>query len=261
MDNTTKAVILFIAPTGGCALTALAHTLNAGYPCIALVRTPLKLTELLKGAGVDNNVIESCLTIHCGNALDVLAIKKALVIQSGEDVQLPNTIISGLGGAPKFRFNLPPLDIDQPAICRTGAAVLVTALSDIYSTYPELRASMPLLCFISTGGCSPGEDDVAWAIRLLYHTLLYIPFKDKKEMDTIFFGEESSRLFKAVIAVKPTLLTDGPELGSEKLKVGRRQEGVSGYTVSRKDVGAWIYRSVVLGEGKGLEGEMVTLTY
>jgi hypothetical protein len=138
MADTTKPTILFIGATGGCTLAAIFHTLNAGYHCIALVRTPTKLTALLRDAGVDESTISSFLTIHTGNALDVPAVKKALLIRSGDHLQLPRTIITGLGGAPKFQFNLLPLTIDQPNICQRGAATLVTALSEIYTTYSQL---------------------------------------------------------------------------------------------------------------------------
>jgi hypothetical protein len=188
-------------------------------------------------------------------------VKKVLLIGSGDDKKLPDTIISGLGGAPKFQFWLPPLTIDQPNICQTGAATLVTALSEIYTTYPKLQLSKPLLCYISTGGIHKGDDDVTWVHQVLYHSLLSIPFKDKKEMDIIFLGKEGSSNFRSVTAVKPTILTEGPELGMEILRVGKRQKPAVGYTVSKRDVGGWIYRAVILGDGKGWEKELVTITY
>jgi len=261
MADTTKPTILFLGATGGCTLAALIHTLNTGYPCIALMRIPSKLTTLLKNAGIDESTLASLLTIHAGNALDVPAVKKALLVGSGDHIQLPSTIISGLGGAPKLQFYLPPVTIDQPTICQTGAATLVTALSEIYTTYPQLRSSKPLLCFISTGGLRKGEDDVPWLTQMLYYAILRIPHNDKRAMDIIFCGKESSSNFRSIIGVKPTLLTGGPELGSEKIRVGRKQKPAVGYTISKKDVGAWIYRVVVLGDGQGWEGEMVTVTY
>lgn len=260
MADATKPTILFLGATGGSSLACLIHTLRGGYPCIALMRTPDKLTTLLKNAGIDASTLASLLTIYTGNALDVPAVKKALLMGSGEHIHLPSTIISGLGGIPRFQFYLPPFTIDQPTICQTGAATLVTALSEIYTTYPQLRSSKPLLCFISTGGIHKGADDVLWVTQMLYHTLLSIPYKDKKAMDMIFYGKEGSSNFRSVVGVKPTILTDGPELGSEKIRVGRMQEPALGYTVSRKDVGAWIYRAIVLGDAKGWEGEMVTVT-
>lgn len=261
MASTTKPTILFLGATGGCTLAALILTLQAGYPCIALMRTPSKLTTLLKNAGIPETTLASFLTIRAGNALDVSAVKKALLVGSGDHIQLPSTIISGLGGAPKLQFFLPPVTIDQPTICQTGAATLVTALSEIYTTYPQLRLSKPLLCFISTGGMRKGEDDVPWIIHMLYYFILRVPHEDKKAMENIFCGNNGSSKFRSVIGVKPTLLTTGPELASEKIRVGRKQKPAVGYTVGKKDVGAWIYRVVLLGDGKGWEGEMVTVTY
>ena len=261
MANTTVPTILFLGATGGCTLAALVHALNAGYTCIALVRTPSKLTTLLKDAGILESTLAALLTIHAGNALDVAAVTEALLVESGDKTQLPSTIISGLGGAPKLQFGLPPVTIDQPTICQTGAATLVTALSEIYTTHPKLELSKPLLCFISTGGIRKGEDDVPWLTHMLYYFILRIPHKDKKAMEHIFCGEEGSSNFRSVIGVKPTLLTNGPELGSEKMRVGRKQNPAVGYTISKKDVGGWIYRVVLLGEGKKWEGELVTVTY
>jgi hypothetical protein len=261
MANMTKPTIFFLGATGGCTLSALAHSLSGGYPCIALVRTPEKLTTLLRDAGIEESTLASLLTIHTGDALAVAAVKGALLRSFDGHVQLPRTIISGLGGAPKLRFNLPPLTIDQPTICQTGAATLVTALSEIYAAYPELRASEPLLCFISTGGLHKGEDDVLGVMQLLYRTLLSVPYRDKRAMDEVFFGEAGAGHFRTVVGVKPTILTGGPELGSEKVKVGRKWEPEVGYTISKKDVGAWIYRVIVLKNAEGWEGEMVTMTY
>ena len=261
MANATKSPIFFLGATGGCTLATLIHTLQAGYPCIAIVRTPEILTTLLKNAGIPESTLASLLTIYAGNAVDVSAVKKALLVGSGEHARLPSTIISGLGGAPRLQFYLPPVTIDQPTICQTGAATLVTAISEIYTTYPQLRVSKPLLCFISTGGMHRGEDDVPWVTQMLYRFVLSIPHKDKKAMEHIFCGEEGSNNFRSVIGVKPTLLTNGPELGSKQIRVGRKQKPAVGYTVSRKDVGAWIYRVVLLEDGKEWEGEMVTITY
>lgn len=102
---------------------------------------------------------------------------------------------------------------------------------------------------------------MTWVHQMLYHSLLSIPFQDKREMDAIFLGKEGSSNFRSAIAVKPTILTEGQELGKEILRVGKRQKPAVGYTVSKKDVGGWIYRAVILGDGKGWEEELVTVTY
>ena len=261
MADASKPTTLFLGATGGCALAALIHALNGGFPCIALVRTPSRLTTLLKDAGIPESTIATVLTIQPGNALDVSAIKKALLVGSSNHTLLPTTIISGLGGAPRLQFSLPPVTIDQPTICQSSAAALITALSEIYTTYPQLRSFKPLLCFVSTGGMRKGEDDVPWITSMLYSLVLRVPHRDKKVMESIFCGEEGSGKFRSVITVKPTLLTNGPELGDNTVRVGRKRQPAVGYTVSRKDVGGWIYRAVLLGNGKGWEGEIVTITY
>jgi hypothetical protein len=87
-------------------------------------------------------------------------------------------------------------------------------------------------------------------IQMLYYAILPIPHRDKRAMESIFCGNEGSSNFRSIIAVKLTLLTTGPELGSEKIRVGRRSTPAVGYTVSKNDVGAWIYKVVVLGDGE-----------
>lgn len=96
-------------------------------------------------------------------------------------------------------------------------------------------------------------------MRFLYHHVLRVPHVDKKAMEDVFRGE-GGEVFRGIVGVRPTLLTDGAERGLEKIRVGREAAPALGYTVSRRDVGLWIYRSVVEGEGRGWEGEMVSLT-
>ena len=80
--------------------------------------------------------------------------------------------------------------------------------------------------------------------------------------------------------IRPSMLTDGPEVGLEKVRVStedlrsnKLEEGekgekvVVGYTVSREDVGKWIFeRLVVVGNGdeggrEKYQGRAVVLSY
>ena len=258
-----KGTILFLGATGGCASAALTLSLKAGYDCIALVRTPSKLTSLLIAQGISESTLSSHLTIHAGNAHDVEAVKKALLIGSGPSAHLPSTIISGLGGAPKLQFSIwAPLSfvaLDQPHICETAAATLSAALSDLYASNPHLSTAKPLLAFISTTGISRGPEDVPWMMRFLYHRILHGAHVDKRAMEDVFRGTRPSP-FRAVIGVKPTLLTSGVGVGLEKIRVGREAKPELGYTISRNDVGAWIFERVVREEGRGWENEMASMT-
>ena len=256
----TKPTILFLGATGGCTLTVLTHSLKAGYPCIALVRTPSKLTSLLTAQGISEATLSSHLTIHTGNALDVEAVKAALLVQTGPSTRLPDTIISGLGAAPKLQFSLfQPITLDDPHVCATAARTLVSALTELYAAQPSLSSSKPLLSFISTTGISRGAEDVPFWMRFLYHVILHVPHVDKKGMEDAFRDARPSP-FRAVVGVRPTLLTDGAELGVQKIRAGTEASPAVGYTISRKDVGRWIFGNVVEGKGQGCEGEMVSLT-
>lgn len=261
MAPLTKSTILFLGATGGCTLTALVHALNDGFRCTALVRTPNKLNTLLENAGVSSSKIEQFLTIWTGNSTDVSILKEVLLSGSTDHQELPGIIISGLGGAPKLQFSLPPVTIDQPHICEDSAAALVAALSETYTQHPSTQFSKPLLCYVSTGGMYRGQDDVPTLIRMLYSYVLNVPWQDKKAMEKVFLGEMGRETFRTLVTVKATMLTDGPELGGDAMKVGTRTHLAPGYSISRKDIGGWIYRNVLLGGGEGWDGELVSLSY
>lgn len=264
--STTKPTILFLGATGGCTLAVLIHTLQAGYPAIALARTPSKLTTLLTEAGIPTSTLDTLLKIHQGNATSIPDVKATLLLASTPTTPtLPSTIISGLGAAPKIQFGLNPLNwlsIDNPDLCGTAAATLVTALKEIYTEQPSLRAATkPLLSFVSTTGISQGAEDVPFWMRFLYHIVLAVPHVDKKKMEAVFRPEGAEAgVFRAVVGVRPTLLTSGVERGLEGIRIGREKTPELGYTVSRKDVGLFIYKTIVEGEGRGWEGDMATLT-
>lgn len=226
MSSTAKPQILFLGATGGCTLAALIHSLNAGYPCTALVRTPSKLTSLLASAAVPEQTLSTLLTIHSGDALSIPAVKKALLVGEEGTMRLPDTIISGLGATPRlevsrsnalFLFNL-----DDLTICQNAATALLAALKELRVEYPQLQSSRPLLSFISSTGISRGPEDVPWAMRFLYHQLLHVPHLDKKAMEDSFRGE-GGKVFRAVVGVRPTLLTNGVERGANGIRVGTEE--------------------------------------
>ena len=72
--------VAFFGATGDCAGYCLANALNAGYDCVALARTPAKLTKSMKDKGVNVEALDQHLTIVEGNVKDVEAVKKALQI-------------------------------------------------------------------------------------------------------------------------------------------------------------------------------------
>ncbi len=63
------------------------------------------------------------------------------------------------------------------------------------------------------------------------------------------------------VVVRASLLTDGKARGGEKVRVGVEEKPAVGYTISRGDVGLWVFENLVLGEGGKYVGQKVSITY
>ena len=268
-SNTIQPTIAFFGATGACINACLALTLQAGYSAAALARTPAKLKKQLLAQGISEETLSQQLVIIQGDALDVAATKRTLTCGG----RLVTTIVSGLGGRPKFTFNFwRPLQLatlDNPTICETATRTLFNALQEIYTENPAWTANKPLVVFISTTGLTKGPADVPFWMRFLYHQVLTVPHADKRKMEALYRknmaeSDASKRSFRNIIGVRPTLLTGGENvssgIGLDKIKVGKEQKPALGYSIRRADVGHWIFENVIKNGGQGWEGEMVTLT-
>ncbi|OCT53415.1 hypothetical protein CLCR_10601 [Cladophialophora carrionii] len=301
----SSPTVAFFGATGGVANGILIHTLLAGHRAIALVRTPQKLRDQLLRQDLAPDLLNN-LTIVQGNALDVAAVKRALTAHGPHT--LPCVIVTGLGGAPGFKFQwrrpFQFATLDDPHVCETAAATLTRALTEIYAESasavhaPETQQQpqqqqqdggkdpldkpqplLPLLTFVSTTGVTRGPEDVPLWIRFLYHQILTVPHADKKKMEEIYRADsdahvtpEQNRLFRAIVGIRPTLLTpldNSPAdyrdvVGLEKIRAGTEQKPAVGYSIKRGDVAQWVWEHVVReavegGKGKW-EGEMVSLS-
>ena len=269
-NSTTQPGIAFIAATGGCALAALAHTLKAGIPVVALARTPSKLTSLLEAQKVDSKTISRLLTIVTGSAHDVAAVKATLAPNG----KLVDTIITGLGGTGKVQWSwkLHIFVLDDPQICEKGIRTTMDALKQIYEEQANAKPQQPLLTFISTTGISRGPEDVPFWYRFFYHQMLHIPHVDKRITEDLIRNnvdgkDGGEKLFRIFIGVRPTLLFGTGDLnegvGSDNLRVGTEANPTIGYTMKRADVGQWIFKNVVESTEKRRqwEDQIVTLAY
>lgn len=73
---------------------------------------------------------------------------------------------------------------------------------------------------------------------------------------------EMEAWIREFVVVRPSLLTNGPALGKEKVRVGTEYAPSVGYTISREDVGNWVFENVVGSEERERwVGEKVCLTY
>ena len=133
-------------------------------------------------------------------------------------------------------------------------------------------AIRPLLTAISTTGLSPTRD-VPWLMMPLYHWMLAVPHADKREMEQLVQKAKVEGLVRDFVILRPSLLVDGQRQGLQKVRVGWEVEGDSeknpdrangpavGYTISREDVGGFIFDEIISQSGLKYGGKKVSITY
>lgn len=262
--STTKTIAFFGA-TGGCTLAALTRTLQSQspqYDVNALARTPQKLTDLLTQRGIPQATLESRLTIIQGDAKDASAVTKALTASTG---RLVDTIVSGVGGTPAFRFHLFPFTLTDPNICADVTRTILDSVADLQKRQGSMER--PHFIYISTTGISRRARDVPILFVPLYHWLLAVPHADKRIMESLMAEKQD---VVEPTAVRPSFLLDGEAAGLEQVREGWENlpniEGNApgpaiGYTIARETVGKWIWERLLTDYAKGTwGGRMVSIT-
>lgn len=144
-------------------------------------------------------------------------------------------------------------------ICADASRTILAALADLKPV------QKPLILGISSTGISAGPRDVPLLFYLLYKILLARPHRDKHNMEVLLAAaaaEGPSSTIRGAVILRPSLLTNGPARGEPTLRVGSEQKPKVGYTVSREDVGQWIFQNIVRNENRDRWlGEKVPLTY
>lgn len=242
--SSNRKTVTFLGASTGIGLSTLKHTLAAGHRCIAICRTPSKLTAIFPPETNPN------LEVVQGNAHDVTVVSQCLLASKGK---LVDEIISTIGGA----FIFSRLTLDDPHVCEKGINTMLEALA-------ELRkggaTGNPHIVVLSTTGMSRFGRDLPILMMPLYHILMHVPHADKLIMEDRLI--ESGEAFTIVRA---SLLVDGES--SKKIRVGiedpknGRESTAIGYTISREDCGKWVADSLVLQMNKNYANKIVVVTY
>ncbi|KAI9753350.1 MAG: hypothetical protein M4579_005208 [Chaenotheca gracillima] len=234
--------IAFFGATGDCAGYCLVSALTAGQDCVALARTPAKLTKSLKDKGVPTEALDQHLTITQGNVKDVEAVKTALQIK-GDVVDF---IVSGIGAAPKYQWSLrQPFSLDDPKVCQSAGSTILQALRELNSE------KKPVMINVMTTGIPPeGKPwDVPKLFTWLYYYMLQVPHEDKGALQEMLAKHvqlpEEQKALSGFVNVKASLLMDGKSLGLQTVREGVEDAPAIGYTIRRSDVGLWIYERLL----------------
>ncbi|KAK1963496.1 hypothetical protein LY78DRAFT_683251 [Colletotrichum sublineola] len=238
MSPANPKTILFLGATGGCGLSALRRSLDAGFTCIALCRTPSKLASVLLPEQYPN------LRIAQGNAHEAHVVARHLV--------------SPLDPTPaSLTPSSPPLA--HGSTC--GMAVLLDALKNLRTE--KGVSGNPRILGLSSTGISKFGRDTPLLIAPLYKGLLHVPHEDKRAMEELLFASN-----EAWTVVRASLLTNGKEQPPGAVRVGLEDpsKGVEqlaiGYTISREDVGRWIFENVLQKDGNDeFVRKVATITY
>lgn len=212
------------------------------------------------------------MTIHQGDAKDPLDVSGALISPT-DGKHLVDTIYTSIGAYPKFQFSLlQPLPLADPTICESGMSALFSAVDQLGTQGIEKTQAgqKPLLIAVSSTASDRLRHSLKWPVVPLYYWLLSGPHADKQNMEKLILGDRGVHVRDFVI-IRPAFLTDGAERGIESVRVGwewgveriegkEREPGPAiGWTVSRKDLGGWVFKKVIV-EG-GWEGRCVSLCY
>lgn len=242
-SSLSKPTVAFFGATGGCTNAVLVLALKSEYACSALARTPHKLYDMLLAKGIAQPTIDAYLSVTKGDVKDLSAVKEALQ-PSGACV---NIIVSGIG-----------MVLGKNAdskICQTATRSILSAVDELA---PPKR---PFLVTISTTGISNGPRDVPMLFTPLYHVLLRTPHEDKVVMERLIVEAAAARKVSGYTLVRPALLTSGKERGMKQIRVGDEGRPAVGYTISRNDVGRWLFNELLEGDTKAWNGKKPSLTY
>ncbi|KAF2222175.1 hypothetical protein BDZ85DRAFT_138498 [Elsinoe ampelina] len=251
--------IAFFGASGGCVGFSLVHALKNGYTCRTLTRSdPEKLKTTLRERGVSQEAIEKQLIALQGDGQDKAKVKETIT----HNGKIVDKILSGIGTtAITVKFSIYPLVLKDAHVCETAMATLVKAATEVTQELPG--STKPALYVVSTTGISKGPRDVPIAFWLLYKWLLKSPHDDKEKMEelAVSSAKVANGPFDSAKIVRASLLTDGDSCGMDGIRAGTEAKPTVGYTISRSDVGLWIYKRWLEPQKDGDETGAYTITY
>jgi nucleoside-diphosphate-sugar epimerase len=249
--------ILFLGATGGVALSALRRSLAANHTCIALCRTPSNLASEFPSSAPPPN-----LQLVQGNAHDVDALARCL--RNPSDLSRPvDTVIFSIGARPTLT------GMSDPHVCENGMSALLTAIrrlreEDNKNNTPGEGKKLRLVAVSSTG-ISDHARDIPLLMVPLYKAVLHTAHKDKKAMERLVM--ESGKDGVEWTLIRGSFYTSGPATeglvreGMEDPVTGVVESTAIGYTISREDVGKWIFENCIQGDDGKWVGKAAVITY
>ena len=137
--------------------------------------------------------------------------------------------------------------MEDPNICQVSTQSILQAVQEL-----DIH---PLLCMISSTGVASYRD-IPYVLYPMHKWLLNGPFDDKRAAHVAL-----STSSEKWVSIRPSILTDGPAQGIDAVKEGFDEAAALGYTISREDVGLWMFERLVKGDVATYAGHNVSITY
>ena len=140
------------------------------------------------------------------------------------------------------------------------------SLRDIFSQTAHQKRMRPLLTAVSSTGVA-GQRDLPYVMIPLYHYFGAVMHEDKKIMEDKVVDAKAEGLIRDFVIVRASALTNGIRKGLAKVRVGCEAEKAGdkgpaiGYTISREDVGGFIFEEVIKEQTGRYSGKKVSITY
>ncbi|KAI0017304.1 NAD(P)-binding protein [Xylariomycetidae sp. FL0641] len=272
--TTPPQTVAFLGASTGIGLAALQRTLASGAACVALCRTPSKLTAVLPPSAHPN------LTVLEGNAHDAAAVAR-LLRSPTRPGGLVDAVVTTIGPTPQG-VSLGGIRLDDAHTCRRGMATLLAAIATLRAEAeaeeeeggPSAGSSPPpppRITAVSSTGLSRFGRDVPLPVYPVYAWLLKGPHEDKRGMEEalVAAAAEGPQAVPFTL-VRPAWLTgDGKgkaatgkpvRVGVEDPKAGVEAKSI-GYSISREDAGRWIAEQLVLAKEPRYLNKVVSISY
>jgi hypothetical protein len=172
-----------------------------------VARTPTKLrTILLAQHLIPPSTLDTCLTIHNGNAKSPLDVSYTLVSPVSPS-HLVDIIYFSLGTNPVFQWSLrEPLPLPEADKTITEDAMraifgAIDTLTHDHGIGSTIEGTKPLTVIISATASKDiwGSVPWPWVFAPLYRWLLHAPHVDKMKMEELVYGDAGKRFRGFVI--------------------------------------------------------------
>lgn len=161
---------------------------------------------------------------------------------------------------------LKPATLDDPVVCQSSMSAIVASLRDLFSQPAHQERLRPFLTAVSTTGLA-AQRDLPYVMVPVYRYFGAVMHDDKKIMEDMVVDAKAEGLVRDFVLVRASALTNGSREGLEKVRVGWETEKAGdkgpaiGYTISREDVGGFIFEEVIKEQTGKYAGKKVSVTY